>query len=508
MMMKKCSRVQQHSVIYNQDLITRVFLKLPMENVLEVKEVCKPWRQFVNESSYVDDNECGGKFGFIGIAQDGEDDQKYYLSHIEYDYDGIDDNIIKKKKVNHPGFFNFEPTLVGSRNGLVCIALPFCPEDLDADCDDPTYVCDPIYICNPITKEYALLPKFKGGEDISGGCMNFGFAFHNDKYKVVRIYWEDKEELGSSVGVIEMFTLGTEKWVPLGNTDCFFSGSFPRGVYADGVLYWVSYGSERIMGLDLDTNQFHSILSPPFQIEVDQVQPLELNQKLCLLHENDPEDGGEITVWMLDDLVWKKLFKFSLKDSEGNLLDLSPFIVNEDHEIFALVKNHQILYWNDKNLLNSYDILNDAEDTLFEDEQDINHCCIPHVHSLISLKKLQPNTLKFLEPIELRLAEVPSVTHVKKPFVVRLTLTNHLNKEMGPFKICLSRQDLQEDEAVMIHGAQNLAVRQVQAFSSVEINLNLIATRVGFQKIRGITLLDQDDNKTYNLVPDLEVHIL
>ncbi|KAI3986382.1 hypothetical protein MKX01_002227 [Papaver californicum] len=505
-MMKKSSRVQQHrhSVIYNQDLVTRIFTKLPVEKVLEVKGVCKSWRQFVKESSYVDDDECGGgKYGFIGITQDGTEDRKYYLSYIDYDYD---DDIIKKKKVNHPGFFNFKPTLVGSRNGLVCIALPFCPEDLDEDCADPTYICDPIYICNPITKEYTLLPRFRSGEGINGGCINFGFAFHNGKYKVVRIFWEDREELGSSVGAIEMFTLGTEKWVSLGNTDCFFSASFPRGVYANGVLYWVSYGSERIMGLDLEDNQFHSILSPPFPVEVDLVQPLELNQKLCLIHEDDPEDGGgEIIIWMFDEMVWKKMFKFSSKDSDGNLLDLSPFIVNEDHEIFALIKNHQILYWHDKSLLNSYDILTDAEDTLFEDEEDINHCSIHHVHSLISLTKLQPNTLKFSEPIELQIAEVPSVTLLKKPFVVRLTITNHLNKDMGPFKIFLSRQDLQEEEAVMIHGAQNLGIRQVEAFSSMEINLNLIAARVGFQKIRGITLVDQDDNKTYNLVPDLEI---
>ncbi|KAI3868980.1 hypothetical protein MKW92_007101 [Papaver armeniacum] len=109
--------------------------------------------------------------------------------------------------------------------------------------------------------------------------------------------------------------------------------------------------------------------------------------------------------------------------------------------------------------------------------------------------------------IELQIVEVPSVTLLEKPFLVRLTLTNHLDRKMGPFEIFLSRRDLQEEKAVMVNGAQTLAIQQVEALSSVEFNLNLIATRVGVQKIRGITLVDHGDNRTYDPVPDYEIFV-
>lgn len=48
-------------------------------------------------------------------------------------------------------------------------------------------------------------------------------------------------------------------------------------------------------------------MSLPFPIEVDLIQPMMLNQKLCLSLEDDLEEGGKIIIWMFDDMVEKRV---------------------------------------------------------------------------------------------------------------------------------------------------------------------------------------------------------
>ncbi|OVA06065.1 Protein of unknown function DUF974 [Macleaya cordata] len=108
--------------------------------------------------------------------------------------------------------------------------------------------------------------------------------------------------------------------------------------------------------------------------------------------------------------------------------------------------------------------------------------------------------------IELQIVEVPSVTLLEIPFLVRLTLTNHMDRKMGPFEIFLSQRDPQGEKAVMVNGLQTLVIQQVEPLSSMDFNLSLIATRIGVQKIRGITLLDKGEKKTYDPLPDIEPH--
>ncbi|KAK9267801.1 hypothetical protein L1049_010237 [Liquidambar formosana] len=109
--------------------------------------------------------------------------------------------------------------------------------------------------------------------------------------------------------------------------------------------------------------------------------------------------------------------------------------------------------------------------------------------------------------IELQVVDVPSVTVLERPFLIHLNLTNQTDRKMGPFKVSLSQSDTQEEKVVMVDGLQTLALQQVEAFSSTNFHLDLIATKVGVQKITGITVFDTGEEKTYDPLPDLEIFV-
>ncbi|KAI3800385.1 hypothetical protein L1987_28475 [Smallanthus sonchifolius] len=90
---------------------------------------------------------------------------------------------------------------------------------------------------------------------------------------------------------------------------------------------------------------------------------------------------------------------------------------------------------------------------------------------------------------------------------VHLSLTNLTGKKLGPFEVWLSLSDSKEEKAVMISGLQRMDLPGVEAFASLEFQLNLISAKLGVQKITGITVFDTMEKKTYDPLPDLDVNI-
>ncbi|KAI3741151.1 hypothetical protein L1987_58818 [Smallanthus sonchifolius] len=109
--------------------------------------------------------------------------------------------------------------------------------------------------------------------------------------------------------------------------------------------------------------------------------------------------------------------------------------------------------------------------------------------------------------IDLKAVKMPSVIILEKPFLVHLSLTNLTGKKLGPFEVWLSLSDSKEEKAVMISGLQRMDLPGVEAFASLEFQLNLISAKLGVQKITGITVFDTMEKKTYDPLPDLDVNI-
>ncbi|KAL9662032.1 hypothetical protein QQ045_026860 [Rhodiola kirilowii] len=107
--------------------------------------------------------------------------------------------------------------------------------------------------------------------------------------------------------------------------------------------------------------------------------------------------------------------------------------------------------------------------------------------------------------IELQFVEIPSIVVLEIPFLLQLKLSNQTDRKSGPFEVWLSHNESQDEKAVFVNGLQRMALPVVEAFSSIEFNLNLVATKLGVQKITGITVFDSSQKKTYSSFPDQEV---
>ncbi|TYH67106.1 hypothetical protein ES332_D06G165900v1 [Gossypium tomentosum] len=90
---------------------------------------------------------------------------------------------------------------------------------------------------------------------------------------------------------------------------------------------------------------------------------------------------------------------------------------------------------------------------------------------------------------------------------VHLNLTNHTDRELGPFEVQLSQNSAHEEKKVMINGLQTMVLPQVEAFGSTDFHLSLIATKLGVQRISGITVSDTTEKKTYDPLPDVEIFV-
>ncbi|KAL1226304.1 hypothetical protein V5N11_017771 [Cardamine amara subsp. amara] len=110
--------------------------------------------------------------------------------------------------------------------------------------------------------------------------------------------------------------------------------------------------------------------------------------------------------------------------------------------------------------------------------------------------------------INMRVVEVPAVIHLNRPFPAYLNLTNQTDRQLGPFEVSLSQDESQMEKPVGINGLQTLMLSRIEAFGSNDFQLNLIASKLGVQKIAGITVLDTREKKTYELVPEMEVSVL
>ncbi|PWA97872.1 hypothetical protein CTI12_AA025390 [Artemisia annua] len=109
--------------------------------------------------------------------------------------------------------------------------------------------------------------------------------------------------------------------------------------------------------------------------------------------------------------------------------------------------------------------------------------------------------------IDLKAVQVPPVIILEKPFSVHLILTNLTEKTLGPFEVWLSLSDPKEEKAVMISGLQSMDLPAVEAFASLEFQLNMISAKLGVQKISGILVFDTMEKKTYDMLLDLEIFV-
>ncbi|CAA7044189.1 unnamed protein product [Microthlaspi erraticum] len=109
--------------------------------------------------------------------------------------------------------------------------------------------------------------------------------------------------------------------------------------------------------------------------------------------------------------------------------------------------------------------------------------------------------------INIRVVEIPSVMHLNRPFTASLNITNQTDRHLGPLEVSLSQDESQMEKAVVINGLQNVMLPRIEAFGSIDFQMNLIASKLGVQKIAGITAFDTREKRIYELVPEMEIFV-
>ncbi|VVA40276.1 PREDICTED: F-box [Prunus dulcis] len=192
---------------------------------------------------------------------------------------------------------------VNSCNGLLFLA--------------ETFYNDPLVVCNPITGEFIQLPeasKDESRERLSIRCA-LGYSLKTNQYKVLRVFSQGTPNL---VRMVELYTLGQSSWKSLGTAPtsaAYMLLTLPT--YLNGELYWFYYESSyEIASFDFDNEQFHSVPTPPFELEECQHVSLGLlggSLCVCYAHENC------INVWVMEDYGTQKSWtnRFSIKTDDG-----------------------------------------------------------------------------------------------------------------------------------------------------------------------------------------------
>ncbi|KAI4304354.1 hypothetical protein MLD38_039879 [Melastoma candidum] len=111
------------------------------------------------------------------------------------------------------------------------------------------------------------------------------------------------------------------------------------------------------------------------------------------------------------------------------------------------------------------------------------------------------------QDVDLRIVDIPAAIRLGRSFQVHFNLMNLTDRELGPFKVLLSENDFPDKSAVMVNGLHKKELPTLVAYGSEEFTLNLIATKLGVQKIGGITVFDTIEKKTYEHLPDLEIFV-
>ncbi|MCL7038915.1 hypothetical protein MKW94_029646 [Papaver nudicaule] len=395
----KKHKADRHIKNLPDDILVDIMSRLPVESVWECKLVCKKMQKLLDSrrssfakmhvSRQLNKLYCGGTDGDkldIGLLFGCITDETW---HISLFYGGLYNDKIntdntyeyKKtlKKVRHPPMHHdlAKQYIVGSCNGLICLGRYY------------NIRIDPIYIYNPVTGEHLNLPKLI----IPKGCLlpriarGFGYLPSTDEYKVVRIFYPDREITGQ----VQVYTLGSgcgwrTKAIPFPYVNHTVPASF-----ADGSLYWF-YESE-IYAFDLDKEEMRMVPSPPpchtyalgSSVD-DNFGCVVLRGNLCFFHQT--LNAPHMEIWSLKKTdvkeSWCKEFSiiYEKRGGEQYVKHFWPIMLTKNNEII-LTSEYRSIHCYDPKTATWKEIV--AEDPHF----DLSAIRVnSHVNTFVSLKTL------------------------------------------------------------------------------------------------------------------------
>ncbi|KAL0844656.1 hypothetical protein Bca101_017902 [Brassica carinata] len=301
------------------DLEEEVLLRLPLKSILKFKTVSKPWRSLLESKSFSERRRIiiqknQKKMQFVAALlldlnnhEVVADEEEVEMIYLDCDFA----KVLPSKEVKGmymDSDFSRRPSL--SCDGLVCMPVPGW-----------------INVLNPSTGEFIRFasgrdPKItnvlddvsRRGFEVFPGYWRMGFGRDkvNGNYKVVRMFFEPNyycEILDINLGV----------WRKLKSKPLFYVGERLKSAFVNGSIYWLEvdsyYQTQKILALDLNTEEFRSVRTPPRFCKSGQIANLE--DRLVVAVASIGETNFKFCIWSMDarEETWSITYSFPLSSS-------------------------------------------------------------------------------------------------------------------------------------------------------------------------------------------------
>ncbi|CAL1356272.1 unnamed protein product [Linum trigynum] len=316
-----------------REIVVDIVSRLPISSLLQIKLVCKSWRQLLQDphlpslhfsrlKTTMSSDPC-----LILHSRNCAHNELYFLdmcSLVKED-DGHPNENKLKKLVVPPTILKF--VVLGSCRGILCFA------NLSQRAA--------IYLYNPLLAELKEIPK-----TICGPSYNMGFGFHQEtkEYKLVTIVAVvDRDSLrfrtarssGSALSVITLTAQnGTRpneptSWRRLGLVPYHFVVHQAHQVLVSGRLHWTAFRRTRgpnkhvVVSFDLSDEVVREVPMPPIcSCERNCRCKLELMVAGARLGIVEYDVGGEIKIWVMMD--------YGAEESWANEINIDGVDINRD----------------------------------------------------------------------------------------------------------------------------------------------------------------------------------
>uniref|UniRef100_A0ACD5XTM1 Uncharacterized protein n=1 Tax=Avena sativa TaxID=4498 RepID=A0ACD5XTM1_AVESA len=295
------------------DLIERIFLRLPVSTLLRCASVCKHWHNFIRDPQFVTSHlRHAHRYALLFFPQ-------CLVSGKPYPSDAILIDEAWSPSTCAVPVIGPDDFLFGSCNGLIGLYTK----------------TSTIKIANLATGECMHLEK--PAKNMRGDHFSFySFGFHpmTKEYKITHFLGgcvEGRPHNKDSFSVIQVYTLGNEKWKDIPTPEALSLNSVRNSgvVNVDGTLYWLTEDKtvtwqHTVMSFDLKEESFAMIQLPAEREDHDCFGPRkfwirDIDGKLCIVTaQTGRYDArillGELQIWTLDNMVeqrWSQKYKFT-----------------------------------------------------------------------------------------------------------------------------------------------------------------------------------------------------
>ncbi|XP_062179211.1 uncharacterized protein LOC133883842 [Phragmites australis] len=355
-------------VVLPDEIMTEVFLRLPIKSILRFRAVCRSWAALLSSEEFCSLHMAATevastppKLLFVSPTANFNCTAVYSCSLLGR----VDDLLF---------------TLEDARGNFVDVS--------PAPCRGLTLLYDGVvpayYVCNAATRAVTRLPPCYGVPYATAGL---GFDAQTKKYKVVRFFQGRGHEKQSFY--CEVYTLGGEDgdhWRPVSGGVPFRFCSFARSaiwyavfrkmqpVFMDGFLHWLiepafftKMPRAAIISFSLTNETFSWIRSPPFVVSGAHL--VELDGHLCMVRDlrSGFPAGSMLEIWKLKDYSsgdWSLNHRIHLLGHVPARDFLEPQVVKVIGSFGNSKSSNRILIGTSKHKVFAYDPMSETLETI------------------------------------------------------------------------------------------------------------------------------------------------